>query len=54
MPVYDYQCRKCEKVFTTRMSFKEYETKEVKCPDCGSKRVERLVASVNVKTSRKS
>jgi putative FmdB family regulatory protein len=54
MPYYDYHCSKCNKQFTVKMSFDEYGKKEVKCPDCGSKKVERVYVAVAAKTSKKS
>lgn len=35
MPTYTYQCSKCESVFETVCSVKDYKEK-VKCPDCSS------------------
>ncbi len=54
MPTYEYRCGKCKKEFTLRMNFKEYESKKAKCPRCKGGKVERLMASVSVKTSKKS
>ena len=54
MPYYDYRCTKCEEVFTVKMSFEEYGKKKVKCPKCGSTKVERVYVAVAAKTSKKS
>ncbi|MBI4584813.1 MAG: zinc ribbon domain-containing protein [Planctomycetes bacterium] len=54
MPTYEYRCEKCKKEFTLRMNFREYERKKVKCPRCNKGKVERLMATVSVKTSKKS
>lgn len=54
MPVYDYRCTKCHKKFSVTMSIAEHETKKVKCPKCGSSKVERQLAAFYVVTSKKS
>lgn len=55
MAYYDYQCRDCRKKFTVQQSFSEHDDERTpKCPKCGSKSVDRQIAEVHVKTSRKS
>ncbi|HBK80386.1 MAG TPA: zinc ribbon domain-containing protein [Nitrospinae bacterium] len=54
MPVYDFRCLKCKKKVTLTMPLAEYEGKKFKCPKCGGKRLERLVATFQAVTSRKS
>ena len=56
MPIYEFECLKCEHNFTLVLSFSEYEKKDkagFRCPKCRSQRVEQLV-SVQVRTSKKS
>jgi putative FmdB family regulatory protein len=45
MPIYEYQCRTCEKEFQTLALTKEDE-KNVKCPGCGGGDVKRLISRV--------
>jgi putative FmdB family regulatory protein len=54
MPAYEYECRECHKNFQIVAPISEYNPKAVKCPKCGSKKVERLWSSVFVETSKKS
>jgi len=54
MPVYEYQCRQCNRKFTVTMSIAEYEKKKVKCPKCGSRKVEQQPAAFYAVTSKKS
>jgi len=41
MPAYDYKCKECGKVFEIFRRFSDYD-KEIKCPDCGSDKAERI------------
>ena len=55
MPYYDYKCNECGKTFTRQHTFEEYDKgKPVKCPKCGTRKVQRLIGSVMAKTSKKS
>lgn len=55
MPYYEYECRNCGKSFTDKQSFEEHDQhKKMKCPKCGSEKVEQLVGSFSIKTPRKS
>jgi putative FmdB family regulatory protein len=54
MPVYDFVCLDCAREFTLVLSMRDHERKDVSCPHCHSKRVEQLVTSCEVVTSRKS
>ena len=54
MPSYDYRCSKCNKGFTAILSVKDHDTKKAKCPKCGGKKLEQILSSFMVKTSRKS
>ena len=44
MPLYEYQCKKCEKKFEILVSFSELDN-PVKCPDCGSEETEKLLST---------
>lgn len=54
MPVYDYVCEDCEKVFTVTMRISEHGQKEISCEDCQSKNVRQKFSLFYVKTSKKS
>ncbi len=46
MPVYDFRCEKCEKVFSVQMSYQDYGRKAVACPACGAKETRRIFGRV--------
>lgn len=54
MPVYEYGCRDCGKEFTLVLSLRDHDRRAIKCPGCKSSKVEQLVASCQVITSKKS
>jgi putative FmdB family regulatory protein len=54
MPLYDYVCRECHKNFEVALTLTEHEKGDVRCPNCGSKKVEQEPAAFFVVTSRKS
>lgn len=54
MPSYDYRCTECNRKFSLTMTVAEYEKKKVKCPKCGSKKVEQRLATFYAVTSKKS
>ncbi len=54
MPTYDLRCGRCRKKFSLTMSIAERGRKRIKCPKCGSQRVEAVFSSFFAKTSRKS
>jgi putative FmdB family regulatory protein len=55
MPIYEYECRQCKKTFTEKHTFQEHDQhKKVKCPKCGSTRVQQVISPTFAKTSKKS
>ncbi len=54
MPTYDFRCADCRKKFSLTMSITDRDRKRIKCPKCGSRRVEPVFSSFFAKTSRKS
>jgi putative FmdB family regulatory protein len=54
MPTYDYTCLECKKEFSVTLSIKEHDDEKVKCPECGSEKIEQLFRSFFAKTSKKS
>lgn len=45
MPIYEYQCPDCSRLFQTLILTKR-DQEEVKCPSCGGTRVKRLISRV--------
>ncbi|MBZ5535731.1 MAG: zinc ribbon domain-containing protein [Acidobacteriia bacterium] len=54
MPIYEFECLKCKKIFSLVIPLSEYEKKKPECPKCGSKQVEQVVEECYVVTSKKS
>ena len=54
MPLYEYECHNCKKIFTAVLSLREHERKETVCPGCGSKEVEQLMSAFVAHTASKT
>ena len=54
MPVYAYRCQDCQKRFAYRMTFDEYDTRKIQCPNCQSAAVQRLIYRVRILKSEES
>lgn len=56
MPQYDYECLDCHHHFEVVLTLNEHEHERdtVKCPKCGSKKVEQLVSAFFAVTAKKS
>ncbi len=54
MPHYEYHCEKCGKDFEKFLTIHEAETEKVKCPSCGSTRIEQKFSSFFAVTAKKS
>ena len=50
MPLYEYECKKCGKAFEELV---KNSSEKVSCPECGGKRVQRLMSKVAFKTDGK-
>lgn len=50
MPLYEYECNKCEHAFTRVLSIEEMEAGNLDCPQCGADDVKKLISSGSVKT----
>ncbi len=48
MPVYEYTCAVCKRFFELHISFAEYDSASVRCPDCGSAKVLRKIRAPRV------
>lgn len=46
MPIYEFKCKKCGKIF--EILFKRYIQETPKCPTCESEEVERLLSTFSV------
>lgn len=54
MPVYEYECHDCEKeVSIFFLSFADARNEEAVCPECGSKKLERIISGVAVLKEKK-
>jgi putative FmdB family regulatory protein len=54
MPHYEFFCNACKKTFAKILALVDYEEGEVRCPHCGSKKVEQRWSAFSVITSKKS
>lgn len=54
IPIYEYECRDCKKIFTAALSIREHEEKKTVCPGCGSSMGEPLISSFTAKTDSKT
>ena len=54
MPIYEYICSACGKPFSLFLSYADYDTAVVRCPDCGSGSVRRRIRPVRVATGEKA
>ena len=54
MPEYEFECRRCKKVFALLMRISERATAKICCPGCGSEDVEVLMQPFIAKTAKKS
>lgn len=56
MATYEFHCHRCDLNFALMFSFGQYrkKIKPIRCPNCGSTRIERRISIFEVKTSKKS
>jgi len=55
MPVYEYHCLDCDKIFSVHLSLEEHDKQgSPACPHCGGRKVRQHFSSVSVVTSKKS
>jgi putative FmdB family regulatory protein len=54
MPLYEYECQDCKKIFTVALSLREHDEGKPACPGCGSKKVGQLISSFIAKTASKT
>jgi putative FmdB family regulatory protein len=54
MPLFEFTCRRCQTPFEELVSLAELEAGDVRCPSCGSPKVERALSAFNTGTSSSS
>ncbi len=54
MPIYQYRCLDCKKRFELFLSYTEYGTKTVSCPNCASTQVQRRIGRIRIAKSEES
>lgn len=54
MPTYEYSCRNCGHDFQRVEPMASHDNARPRCPECKSKKVERVFANVFVQTGKKS
>jgi putative FmdB family regulatory protein len=54
MPMYDYNCLDCGKESLVVLTLKEHESSKVKCPKCGSTKMQQLYSPFVAHTTKKS
>jgi putative FmdB family regulatory protein len=48
MPNYEYRCLNCRKRVSIYLTYEEYGKEVVRCPNCGSENLSRLISRVRV------
>ena len=48
MPIYEFRCLHCGHIFELLKLKKSDEEVELKCPECGHKKVERVLSRIGV------
>ncbi|PKN06478.1 MAG: hypothetical protein CVU72_04265 [Deltaproteobacteria bacterium HGW-Deltaproteobacteria-7] len=43
MPIYEFRCKKCKKIFES-LIFSSTEEKKISCPKCGTKNPEKVMS----------
>jgi putative FmdB family regulatory protein len=50
MPIYEFICERCRNNFEL-LAIKKDDTVEIKCPNCGSENIERVMSKINISSS---
>jgi putative FmdB family regulatory protein len=48
MPIYEYQCKKCEKIFSVLVM--SASAGEPECPSCGSREIKKMMSAFSCTT----
>lgn len=54
MPTYEYRCLDCQRRFEKFISYSDYGKQPVRCPHCGSDRIQRRIGRVRIARSEDS
>jgi putative FmdB family regulatory protein len=54
MPLYEFLCHACQKLFSKVLTIAEHEKGSIACPSCGSRKLEQQVSPFCAATSDKS
>ena len=55
MPTYEYKCQECKNIMEVRHSISEsIDSLKLKCANCGSSKLEKLISTPFIMTSDKS
>jgi putative FmdB family regulatory protein len=54
MPLYDYRCSDCKRRVSVYQSYSDYGKIQPACPECGGKRLERMVSRIRFARSEES
>lgn len=52
--IYEYQCRKCQEVFSVQMSLAEHDRGDLICPRCQSRDVDQRMTEFFAQPPRKA
>ncbi len=51
MPDYEYRCQECQHHFTVFITYQDYDTEKVTCPECGTENITRVIKPIRVARS---
>lgn len=54
MPTYEFHCEACDKEFSLTLTMRERSEVSIRCPTCGSDRIQSRLTPFVAKTTRKS
>ena len=54
MPMYEYFCQNCDRMFDVSCSLTEHDSEPVKCPSCKEANVKQRLSSFVAVASKKS
>ncbi len=54
MPLYEYRCLDCKRRVSVFQSYSDYGKIQPACPECGGKRLERLISRIRFARSEES
>ncbi len=54
MPVYEFECKACKKLFSLVMPVIEAGKRKISCPHCDHTKIRNVISVVSVVTAKKS